>query len=303
MKGQAMRVLLLGGDGQVGHELRRSLAPLGEVVVTTRSGRLAADGSACETLDLAQADAIEPLLRRVRPDRVVNATAYTAVDRAETERELAFAVNAQAPARLAELCAAEAIELVHYSTDYVFDGNGARPYLESDPTGPLSVYGESKLAGEEAIRASGATHLILRTAWVYATHGHNFLRTMLRLGAERDELRVVADQHGSPTPAWLLADVAASVLRQGIAESGVRHIVAGGQTSWHGFAEAIFEEAQVRGLIERRPRVLPITTADYPTPARRPNYSVLDTGRLQAEYALSIPHWRDALKTTLDAVA
>ncbi|MGN7918618.1 dTDP-4-dehydrorhamnose reductase [Lysobacter antibioticus] len=296
-----MRVLLLGGDGQVGHELRRSLAALGEVVVTTRSGRLAVDGSVCETLDLAQADAIEPLLRRVRPDHVVNATAYTAVDRAESERELAFAVNAQAPARLAELCSADGIGLVHYSTDYVFDGNGTRPYLESDPTGPLSVYGESKLAGEEAIRASGASHLILRTAWVYATHGHNFLRTMLRLGAERDELRVVADQHGSPTPAWLLADAAATVLGQGIVESGVRHIVAGGQTSWHGFAEAIFAEAQARGLIERRPQVLPITTADYPTPARRPNYSVLDTSRLQAEYGLSIPQWRDALKTTLDA--
>jgi len=298
-----MRVLLLGGDGQVGHELRRSLAALGEVVVTTRSGRLAVDGSACEPLDLAQADAIEPLLRRVRPDRVVNATAYTAVDRAESERELAFAVNAQAPARLAELCAADGIGLIHYSTDYVFDGNGTRPYLESDPTGPLSVYGESKLAGEEAIRASGAAHLILRTAWVYATHGHNFLRTMLRLGAERDELRVVADQHGSPTPAWLLADAAAAVLRQGIVEPGVRHIVAGGQTSWHGFAEAIFDEALLRGLIARRPQVLPITTADYPTPARRPNYSVLDSSRLQAEYGLSIPQWRDALKTTLDATA
>jgi len=298
-----MRLLLLGGDGQVGHELRRSLAALGEVIVTTRSGRLAADGSACEALDLAQADAIEPLLRRVRPDRVVNATAYTAVDRAESERELAFAVNAQGPARLAELCAADGIGLIHYSTDYVFDGNGTRPYLESDPTGPLSVYGESKLAGEEAIRASGATHLILRTAWVYATHGHNFLRTMLRLGAERDELRVVADQHGSPTPAWLLADAAAAVLRQGIAESGVRHIVAGGQTTWHGFAEAIFAEAQLRGLIERRPQVAPIATADYPTPAKRPNYSVLDTRRLQAEYGLSIPQWREALKTTLDAIA
>lgn len=298
-----MRVLLLGGDGQVGHELCRSLAALGELVVTTRSGRLAVDGSACETLDLAQADAIEPLLRRVRPDRVVNATAYTAVDRAESERELAFAVNAQAPARLAELCAADGIGLIHYSTDYVFDGNGTRPYLESDPTGPLSVYGESKLAGEEAIRASGAAHLILRTAWVYATHGHNFLRTMLRLGAERDELRVVADQHGSPTPAWLLADAAAAVLRQGIVEPGVRHIVAGGQTSWHGFAEAIFDEALLRGLIGRRPQVLPITTADYPTPARRPNYSVLDSSRLQAEYGLSIPQWRDALKTTFDATA
>ena len=294
-----MKLLLLGGDGQVGFELRRSLAALGEVVVTTRAGTLA-DGGACEALDLAQVEAIEPLLRRVRPDYVVNATAYTAVDRAESERELAFAVNAAAPGRLAELCAADGIGLIHYSTDYVFDGNGTRPYLDSDPTGPLSAYGQSKLAGEEAIRASGARHLILRTAWVYATRGGNFLRTMLRLGAEREELRVVADQHGSPTPAWLLADAAAQVLGQGIAESGVRHLVAGGQTTWHGFAEAIFDEAQARGLIERKPRVLPIGTADYPTPARRPPYSVLDSRRLQDEYALAIPHWREALRTTLD---
>ena len=295
-----MRLLLLGGDGQVGHELRRSLAALGEVVTTTRSGRLAEDGSACETLDLAQLDSIEPLLRRVRPDHVVNATAYTAVDRAESERELAFAINAQAPERLARLCAADGIGLIHYSTDYVFDGSGTRPYLETDPTGPISVYGQSKLAGEEGIRASGADHLILRTAWVYATRGHNFLRTMLRLGGEREELRVVADQHGSPTPAWLLADAAAQVLRQGLKESGVRHLVAGGQTSWHGFADAIFEEALARGLIARRPRVEAIGTADYPTPARRPAYSVLDSGRLQSEYGLDVPHWRAALAATLD---
>lgn len=294
-----MKLLLLGGDGQVGFELRRSLAELGEVVVTTRSGTLA-DGGACEALDLAQVEAIEPLLRRVRPDHVINATAYTAVDRAETERELAFAINAVAPGRLAELCAADGIDLIHYSTDYVFDGYGHRPYLDTDPTGPLGVYGHSKLAGEHAIRASGAEHLILRTAWVYATRGGNFLRTMLRLGGEREELRVVADQHGSPTPAWLLADAAAQVLGRGIVESGVRHLVAGGQTSWHGFAEAIFDEAQARGLIERKPRVLPIGTAEYPTPARRPAYSVLDSHRLQDEYALAIPQWRDALRTTLD---
>ncbi len=299
MTGPAMKLLLLGGDGQVGFELRRSLAPLGEVVVTTRGGTLA-DGGACEALDLAQIDTIEPLLRRVRPDYVINATAYTAVDRAETERELAFIVNAQAPGRLAELCAADGIGLVHYSTDYVFDGSATRPYLDTDPTGPLGAYGQSKLAGEQAIGASGARHLILRTAWVYATRGGNFLRTMLRLGAEREELRVVADQHGSPTPAWLLADAAAQVLGQGIAESGVRHLVAAGQTSWHGFAEAIFDEAHARGLIERKPRVLPITTAEYPTPARRPAYSVLDSRHLQGEYGLTIPDWREALRTTLD---
>jgi dTDP-4-dehydrorhamnose reductase len=295
-----MKILLLGGDGQVGFELRRSLGALGEVVATTRSGRLSDDGSACEALDLAQLETIAPLLQRVRPDWVVNAAAYTAVDRAETEHDAAFAINAAAPAQLAALCAADGIALLHYSTDYVFDGSGTRPYLDTDPTAPLSVYGHSKLAGEQAIAASGARHLIVRTAWVYATRGQNFLRTMLRLGAERDELRVVADQHGSPTPAWLLADVAAQVLTQGIAESGVRHLVAAGQTTWHGFAEAIFERALACGLIARAPRVLPITTADYPTPARRPAYSVLDSRHLQAEYGLSIPDWRDALDATFD---
>lgn len=294
-----MKTLLIGGDGQVGFELRRSLATLGEVVATTRSGQLG-DGGIGEALDLSQADTIAPLLRRLRPDCVVNAAAYTAVDRAESESEAAFAINATAPARLAEACAAEGIALLHYSTDYVFDGEGARPYLENDPTAPLSVYGHSKLAGEQAIAASGARHLILRTAWVYATRGQNFLRTMLRLGAEREELRVVADQQGSPTPAWLLADAAATVLRAGIAESGVRHLVAAGQTTWHGFAEAIFQEALARGLIARAPRVVPITTADYPTPARRPAYSVLDSHRLQAEYDLNIPEWRDALCQTFD---
>ncbi|MGO4260116.1 dTDP-4-dehydrorhamnose reductase [Lysobacter sp. TAB13] len=295
-----MKILLLGGDGQVGFELRRSLGALGDVVATTRSGVLNDGGGACEALDLAQLETIAPLLQRVRPDWVVNAAAYTAVDRAESERDAAFAINAAAPARLAELCAGGGIALLHYSTDYVFDGRGTRPYLDTDPTAPLSVYGHSKLAGEQAIGASGARHLILRTAWVYATRGQNFLRTMLRLGAEREELRVVADQHGSPTPAWLLADAAARVLERGIAESGVRHLVAAGQTTWHGFAEAIFETALARGLIARAPRVLPITTADYPTPARRPAYSVLDSGHLRAEYGLSVPDWRDALDATFD---
>ncbi|MEH6421462.1 dTDP-4-dehydrorhamnose reductase [Pseudomonas sp. CGJS7] len=294
-----MKILLLGGDGQVGFELRRSLAGLGEVVATTRSGRLA-DGGVCQALDMADLDAIAPLLQRVQPRWVVNAAAYTAVDRAETERDAAFAVNAAAPGRIAEFCAAHGAALLHYSTDYVFDGSGTRPYLETDPTGPLSVYGHSKLTGEQAIAASGAEHLILRTAWVYATRGGNFLRTMLRLGGEREELRVVADQHGSPTPAWLLADAAAQVLRQGIAESGVRHLVAAGQTTWHGFAEAIFDEAFARGLIERKPRVVPIATAEYPTPARRPAYSVLDSGRLASEYGLAVPAWREALAQTLD---
>jgi dTDP-4-dehydrorhamnose reductase len=293
-----MRILLLGGNGQVGHELRRSLAPLGELVVTTRSGSLD-DGTACERIDLTDLDAIVPLLERVRPDIVVNATAYTAVDRAEDDAEAAFRANAAGPGRLAEACAARGMSLVHYSTDYVFDGQGTRPYREDDPTAALGVYGASKLAGEDAIRNSGARHLILRTAWVYGLHGHNFLRTMLRMGAERDELRVVADQRGSPTPAWLIADVTAKVLKQGIATAGVRHLVAAGETSWHGFAEAIFDEAVVTGALARRPVVHPIATADYPTRARRPAYSVLDCRRLCDEFSISLPDWRSALSTTL----
>ncbi|MDQ3288606.1 MAG: dTDP-4-dehydrorhamnose reductase [Pseudomonadota bacterium] len=293
-----MKILLLGGAGQVGTELRRSLAPLGELVTTTRDGQLQ-DGAPAVALDLSDTDAIAPLLVRIRPDVVVNATAYTAVDRAESEPETAFRVNAEAPARIAAACAQGGATLIHLSTDYVFDGRGTQPYREDDPTCPLGVYGASKLAGEQAIVASGADHLILRTAWVYALHGQNFLRTMLRVGAERDELRVVADQVGSPTPAWLIADVIAAVLSQGMRESGVRHLVASGQTSWHGFAEAIFAEAHARELIARVPRVLPITTAEYPTPAQRPACSVLDTQRLQRDYGISLPDWREALRRTL----
>lgn len=292
-----MKLLLLGGNGQVGHELRRSLAPLGEIVVTTRSGDVA--GVGCEQIDLAELDAIAPLLDRVRPDVVVNATAYTAVDRAEDDAEAAFRANAEAPGQLSQACAARGISLLHYSTDYVFDGSATRPYREDDPTCPLGIYGASKLAGEDAIRASGARHLILRTAWVYGLHGHNFLRTMLRVGAERDELRVVDDQRGSPTPAWLIADVTAKVLQQGIETSGVRHLVAAGETSWHGFAEAIFDEAVATGALARRPLVHAITTADYPTRAQRPAYSVLDCRRLCDELSISLPDWRSALSTTL----
>lgn len=302
-----MKLLVVGANGQVGRALLRSLAPLGELVATTRSGLLDDDASrasgdiTCERLDLSEPDAIAPLVQHVRPDVVINAAAYTAVDRAEDEVDVAFRANAEAPGRLADACAVLGIPLVHYSTDYVFDGRGTRPYREDDPTDPLGVYGRSKLAGEEAIAASGARHLILRTAWVYGLHGHNFLRTMLRVGAERDELRVVADQHGCPTPAWLIADVTAAVIAQGIAESGVRHLVAGGETSWHGFAEAIFDEAQAAGLIPRAPRVIPIATHEYPTRAARPAYSVLDTARLRGEYGVELPHWRDALHRTIPA--
>ncbi|KIQ97096.1 dTDP-4-dehydrorhamnose reductase [Lysobacter sp. A03] len=293
-----MRLLLIGGNGQVGHELRRALAPLGDLVVTTRDGRLS-DGAPCETLDLGQPESVAALVERIAPDVVINAAAYTAVDRAEDEPGLAHLVNAESPGRIAEACAHIGATLVHYSTDYVFDGQGHSPYREDDPTAPLGVYGASKLAGEQAIAGSGTQHVILRTAWVYGLHGSNFLRTMLRLAGERDELRVVADQIGSPTPAWLIADVTAALLRRGMDTSGVFHLVAAGQTSWHGFAEAIMQEAGNAGLLKLEPRVLPITTAEFPTRAARPAYSVLDTARLVEQFRLQLPDWRTALARTL----
>jgi dTDP-4-dehydrorhamnose reductase len=296
-----VKILLFGGNGQVGHELRRSLAPLGDVVATTRSGRFE-DGSACETADFDLPDALPALIERIAPDIVVNAAAYTAVDRAEDEADAAFRANAQAPRVIAQACAARDALLVHYSTDYVFDGTSTRPYREDDPTAPLGVYGASKLAGEDAIRASGARHMIFRTAWVYAAHGRNFLRTMLRLAAERDELRVVADQVGSPTSAALIAETTATILRQTPQLSGLWNLTAGGQTSWHGFAEDILTRARARGLLEKRPTVVPITTADYPTRARRPAYSCLDTGRLSQDFGVRLPEWARDLDAVLDAM-
>jgi dTDP-4-dehydrorhamnose reductase len=295
--------LVFGANGQVGQELLRALAGHGPVVATTRSGRLP-DDSACETADFDQPQTLSALLDRLQPTAVVNAAAYTAVDRAEQDRDAALRANAEAPAAIAAWCAAHDVPLVHYSTDYVFDGQGTRPYREDAPTAPLGVYGATKLAGEEAIRASGAPHLIFRTAWVYAAHGHNFLRTMLRVGAEREELRVVADQVGTPTPAALIADVTVQALAQRSAgQSGTWHLTAAGETTWHGFAEAIFEEARAAGVLARAPRVLPIATADYPTPARRPAYSRLDVARLERDFALALPAWRDALRRVIGELA
>lgn len=296
-----MRILLFGANGQVGQELRRSLAPLGEVVATTRSGMLE-DGTPCETADFDAPQSLPTLIERIAPDVVVNAAAYTAVDRAESDRDAAFRANAEAPLRIAEACAARDALLVHYSTDYVFDGTGTQPYRENDPTGPLGVYGESKLAGEQAIQASGARHMIFRTAWVYATHSKNFMRTMLHLAVDRDELRVVADQIGTPTPAALIADVTATTLARPFIRSGVWHLTAAGETTWHGFAEEIFAAAHVRGLIVRIPRVVPVTTADFPTPAKRPGYSVLDTQRLRSDFDADLPDWRQGLARMLDGI-
>lgn len=296
-----MTILLLGANGQVGHELRRSLASLGGLVVaTTRSGELA-DGTRCEIADFDRPGSLADLVERVAPSAIVNAAAYTAVDKAEDDADAAFRANAEAPDVLARACAARGIPFVHYSTDYVFDGRGTQPYREDDPTAPLGVYGASKLAGEDAIRSAGGRHLILRTAWVYGNHGHNFMKTMLRLGADRDEVRVVADQVGTPTPAALIADVTAELLRKQDAPSGTFHLTPRGETSWHGFAEAIFEEAAARGLIARAPKALPIATSDYPTRARRPGYSRLDIGKLEGVLGHSLPEWRAGLRQVLGA--
>ena len=297
-----MRLLLFGANGQVGHALRGELAALGDVVCTTRSGTLP-DGVACERADFDQPSSLPALVERIAPDVVVNAAAYTAVDRAEGERDAAFRANAEAPGALAQACARRGALLVHYSTDYVFDGSGTRPWREDDPTAPLGVYGASKLAGEDAVRGSGARHMVFRTAWVYGSHGHNFMRTMLRLGADRDELRVVADQVGTPTPARLVAQATAHVLRAPPQASGVWHLTAAGSTNWHGFAEAIFAGARARGLLQRVPRVIPVTTSEYPTPARRPACSRLDIARIQADFGLELPEWEDALSDVLDDMA
>ncbi|MDQ8035612.1 MAG: dTDP-4-dehydrorhamnose reductase [Bordetella sp.] len=298
-----MTVLVFGGNGQVGQELLRALAPLGPVVATTRSGQLP-DGTACEQADFDQPGTLVALLDRLQPRWEVNAAAYTAVDRAEQERDAAFRANAESPGVIARWCAAHGIPLVHYSTDYVFDGKGTQPYPVDARTDPLGVYGESKLAGEQAIRDAGGRHLIFRTAWVYASHGGNFLRTMLRVGADRDELRVVADQLGTPTPAALIADITGLAIGQDDGQrAGTWHLTAAGGTSWHGFAEEIFRQALEMGLVAKVPSVLAISTADYPTPAKRPAYSQLDTTTLTRDFDLTLPAWQDGVRRVLGELA
>jgi dTDP-4-dehydrorhamnose reductase len=292
-----MRVLVTGANGQVGHELLRALS--GEIVPATRTGVLE-DGMACETLDLADFDGLTNALDRLAPDIIINAAAYTAVDRAEDEAELARRINGQAPGVLGAWARRHDARVVHYSTDYVFHGSASRPYREDDAAHPASAYGRSKLAGEIALRESGARHLVFRTAWVYAARGHNFLRTMLRIGAERDTLRVVDDQVGAPTPARLIADVTAHAAAAWCSDrtperDGVYHLVASGQTSWCGFARAIFARAQAAGLIARAPEVLAIRTDEYPTRAARPAWSVLDTAKLRETFDIALPDWQTAL--------
>jgi dTDP-4-dehydrorhamnose reductase len=280
-----MKVLLTGSTGQVGYELARSLQGVGEVVAVDRG-----------EMDLSKLDQVREVIRRVQPQLIVNPAAYTAVDKAESEPELAFRINAEAPAVMAEEAKALGAALVHYSTDYVFDGSQATPRVEDDPLGPLNVYGASKLAGEQAIAAAGIPHLIFRTSWVYGMRGKNFLLTMLRLAKERDELRVVADQHGAPTWSRTIADTTAQVLSQAhaggrewwVQNSGIYHLSAQGQTTWHAFTEAIIAEAGLSC------NVLSITSAEYPTPARRPQYSVMSSERLMARFC-RLPDWKEAL--------
>ena len=306
-----MRILLLGANGQLGRSfiIDGGLAARGELVTASRDGR-GFDGAAVEAADLAAPESLPGLLDRLRPDAIVNAAAYTAVDRAEQEEALATSVNGEAVGVLGRWAAEHDALVVHYSTDYVFDGAATAPYPVDAPTAPLGAYGRSKLAGERALRESGAAHFVFRTAWVYAPHGNNFLRTMLRVGAERDELRVVADQVGAPTStalivagtlavldAWRAADAA-----QRRALIGTHHLVASGRTSWHGFATAIFDEAHARGLLARKPRVTAIATADYPTPARRPAWSVLDNSGFQQRFGYALPDWQAGLHGVLEAL-
>ena len=293
-----MKILLLGKNGQLGWELQRSLAPLGELVACDfdTPGELKAD--------FADAASLVALVRRVQPQLVVNSAAHTAVDKAESEPELARAINATAPGVLAREAAALGALLVHYSTDYVFDGSGDTPRSEDAPTGPLSVYGRTKLEGEELIRASGCRHLILRTSWVYAARGGNFARTMLRLAAERETLNVISDQVGAPTGADLLADVSAHAVRGVLAEpalSGSYHCVAGGETNWFDYARFVVEWARAHG---QPVRVAPdalhaIPTSAYPTPARRPLNSRLATHKLQRAFGLTLPHWQTGVERLL----
>ncbi len=295
-----MKILLLGANGQVGWELQRALAPLGQLEICDR-----------RDADFKHPEQLGELVGCVRPQVIVNAAAYTAVDKAESEKDLACTVNARSVEALA--CAARQLDalLLHYSTDYVFDGRKQAPYLEGDPVAPLNVYGASKLEGEQLIQSSGCRHLILRTSWVYASRGNNFAATMLRLGADREELRVVADQVGAPTSAALIADVSALLLYRLQLDrlladrvNGIYHLAAAGETSWHDYARFVIETARELGLPLKATgeRILPITSADYPAPAMRPQNSRLDTSKLQDVFGVRLPHWQHHVRLMLQQV-
>jgi len=293
-----MKILLFGKTGQVGWELQRSLAPLGQLVALgSRSSEMCGD--------LRDADGIARTVRAIAPDVIVNAAAHTAVDKAESEPELAEALNARAPGILADEALRCGALLVHYSTDYVFDGSGTRPWTETDPTGPLGVYGRTKLEGEEAIRHAGCRHLIFRTSWVYAARGKNFAKTMLKLAAERERLTVIADQFGSPTGAELLADVTAHALRQvrkAPAFDGTYHLAAGGETTWHGFATFVCDHARRAGVPLRATAIDPVPTSAFPTPAKRPLNSRMDTSKLRGTFDLRLPPWQSGVERMLTEI-
>jgi dTDP-4-dehydrorhamnose reductase len=289
-----MRVLVTGAGGQVGAEVARELAGHAEVIAHERG-----------TLDLARPDQIVERIREARPDAIVNAAAYTAVDRAETDEELAYTVNAVAPGIIAGEARRAGALLVHFSTDYVFDGTATRPYVETDAVNPLGAYGRSKLAGERAVEASGCAHVTLRTSWVYGPRGKNFMLTMLRLAATHPELRVVDDQRGAPTTSTQLARLVREILARGGAAreaGGLYHASAGGETTWFEFAREIFALRARSDPAFVAPRVVPITTAEYPLPARRPAYSVLSSERLERALGVRIPSWREGLEEALSAL-
>lgn len=285
-----MKILLLGKNGQVGWELQRSLAPFGELIALDRS-----------QADLSQPESLRKIIAEIKPNWIVNAAAYTAVDKAESEHELAHTINEHAAKVLAEEASKLNAWLIHYSTDYVYDGAKSTPYLETDEVNPVSVYGASKLAGEKSIQESNCKHLIFRTSWVFASRGNNFAKSMLRLAAERDELKVVADQFGTPTSAELISDVTALCMQQIITNEkkfalsvvGVYHLVASGDTSWHIFAQYVVDKATCSGveLKATTQKVIPITTKEYPLPARRPRNSRLVTSKLTEVFSIKLPHW------------
>ncbi|MEJ0100734.1 MAG: dTDP-4-dehydrorhamnose reductase [Pseudomonadota bacterium] len=292
-----MKLLLLGPNGQVGWELQRALAPVAHVLAADRK-------SVSLPGDLEFPDALSATLRSLQPDVIVNAAAYTAVDAAETDIARARLINAAAPGILAAHAAASASLLIHYSTDYVFDGSGTQAWREGDHTGPLNVYGASKLEGEHLIRSSGCRHLIFRTSWVYANRGENFLRTMLRLATERERLSVVDDQHGAPTSAELIADVTAHVLRvvtQDPRLEGTYHLVAAGVTNWHHYARHAIDEARRCGHPVRvaDEAIVPCSSADFPTAARRPRNSRLATDKLRDVFGLTLPSWQQGVTRTV----
>lgn len=284
-----MKILLTGTSGQVGYELHQALRGAAELVTPSRN-----------EMDLANLAQIREFIQQVKPDIIINPGAYTAVDKAETEADLAMTINAHAPAVMAEEARKLGAAIVHYSTDYVFDGTKEGPYVEDDPTSPCNVYGKTKVAGEQAIQASGARHLILRTSWVYSLRGNNFLLTMLRLASQRDELRIVADQHGAPTWSRTIARTTARMLPALLAHDqpdmqGIYHLTAQGQSTWYGFARTIFEKA----MPDRKLSVIPIASSEYPVPAPRPKNSVMSSEKLMARFG-SLPAWQDALSECLN---